>query len=267
MRFSKGETRKYSESMRGLELAFLTDSTSAPDKDDVVGIPTDFLKPGEEIRNPMLPFTVRIKDYFPNADLRARGPMVDSGPPPASQGVGPNVVMTPRPESKSMDEQNLPCGIIELSGAQGSLGTWLVSPDVPNEQQFMYGGKLWRVALRWKRNYLPYSIQLLNTKFEVYPGTDNPKNFQSRVRIENPDRHENREVDIYMNNPLRYEGRTFYQYQMDRVMIESNRGSVLEVVKNPTWLTPYAGCIMVAAGLTFQFLFHLIGFVSKRRSA
>jgi hypothetical protein len=42
--------------------------------------------------------------------------------------------------------------------------------------------------------------------------------------------------------------------------------SVLSVVRNPSWLTPYIGCGMVGAGLLTQFMFHLVGFVSKRKS-
>jgi hypothetical protein len=41
---------------------------------------------------------------------------------------------------------------------------------------------------------------------------------------------------------------------------------VLQVVRNPSWLTPYIGCAMVGAGLVIQFLYHLIGFVSKRKT-
>jgi hypothetical protein len=41
--------------------------------------------------------------------------------------------------------------------------------------------------------------------------------------------------------------------------------SVLQVVHNPSWLTPYIGCAMVGAGLLIQFLMHLTGFVSRRR--
>jgi len=41
--------------------------------------------------------------------------------------------------------------------------------------------------------------------------------------------------------------------------------SVLQVVRNPSWLTPYIGCAMVGAGLIVQFMFHLVGFVSKQR--
>ena len=43
--------------------------------------------------------------------------------------------------------------------------------------------------------------------------------------------------------------------------------STLQVVRNPGWITPYAGCVLVGLGLVVQFMIHLIGFISKRRSA
>ena len=78
-----------------------------------------------------------------------------------------------------------------------------------------------------------------------------------------------REIEISMNHPLRYGGLTFYQYQMDAGQVAQQAGhtpsSVLEVVHNPSWLTPYVGCIMVGLGLAYQFTIHLVGFVSKRK--
>jgi len=41
----------------------------------------------------------------------------------------------------------------------------------------------------------------------------------------------------------------------------------LQVVRNPAWLTPYAGCLIVAVGLVVQFMIHLVGFVSRRKTA
>jgi len=262
----KGETKRYTESPRRAELVFLTDSAFVG-QDEVVAVPESYLKNNREIHQEQLPFAVRIKEYHVNAEVRQRAPMMDSGPPPATQGVGPNATMNPLPEDRGMKGRNVPAAVIELAGPQGSLGTWLVAPDVMGEQPIMVGGKVWRVAMRWERHYLPYSVQLVSTKFEVYPGTDTPKNYQSRVRIENPSKAQNREYDIYMNNPLRYEGLTFYQSGMDKTTDEASRTSTLQVVKNPGWLTPYVGCLLVAAGMAYQFLSHLVGFVSKRRTA
>ncbi|HUR47745.1 MAG TPA: cytochrome c biogenesis protein ResB [Candidatus Saccharimonadales bacterium] len=264
VRFAEGETKGFSESILRNELVFLTDA-SKQDQDEVISIPESFLKKDQEIRPEKLPFAVKVKEFHPNAELRQRGPMVDKGPPPATRGVGPNVVMTPRPETKDMDSRNFPTAVVELIGAQGSLGTWLIS-TVLNPQEIKIGDRSWRMAFRMERQYLPYTMQLLKTTHEVYPGTTKPKNFQSRVRIENPSRGENREVDIYMNNPLRYEGMTFYQHQMGRDEADANRGSsTLQVVKNPAWLTPYVGCAAVGGGMVIQFMMHLIGFVTKRR--
>jgi hypothetical protein len=41
--------------------------------------------------------------------------------------------------------------------------------------------------------------------------------------------------------------------------------STLQVVRNPSWITPYAGCVIVATGMIVQFMIHLVGFVSRRK--
>jgi hypothetical protein len=65
-----------------------------------------------------------------------------------------------------------------------------------------------------------------------------------------------------MNNPLRYSGETYYQASYD----EDNHGTILQVVRNPSWLTPYLSCILVGVGLLVQFATHLLGFTMKRRT-
>jgi hypothetical protein len=267
VQFVPGETKNYAESARQNELVFLTNAAD-PKQDEVVSIPESMVKNEGEIRNPSLPFTVRVKEYHINADLRRRGPVVDKGPPPATEGFGTSLVMTPAPEIRSTELRNMPSAILEVIGPQGTLGTWLVSTILNEPQTFSIGDKIWRVAFRWQRQYLPYTIKLLSVKHGVYPGTDIPKDYQSRVRIENPARGENREVDIYMNNPLRYQGLTYYQQAMSAEEINGRpEDSVLQVVHNPGWLTPYIGCVLVGGGMMIQFLMHLVGFISKRRTA
>jgi len=131
-------------------------------------------------------------------------------------------------------------------------------------------GKKYAFELRPERVYFPFSLQLLKATHTIYTGTDIPKDFRSRVHLNNPQTGEDREVEISMNHPLRYAGLTFYQYQMDAGQAAREAGrapsSVLQVVHNPSWLTPYIGCALVALGLTVQFLFHLVGFLSKRKT-
>jgi hypothetical protein len=193
--------------------------------------------------------------------------------PASTMGAGKTASAIPLPENKEMDKRNLPYAVIEIVPKNGqSLGTWLVSPWL-NSQEFEVGGKKYRTEFRFERYYHPFSITLLKTTHETYPGTATasnpegiPKNFQSRVRINNPKTGEAREVDIYMNNPLRYAGLTFYQYQMGRDERQEVGTSTLQVVRNPSWITPYLGCALVGGGMAWQFLYHLIGFVRKRRA-
>jgi hypothetical protein len=116
----------------------------------------------------------------------------------------------------------------------------------------------------------PFSLTLLKATHTVYPGTDIPKDFRSRVRIDNAKTGERREVEISMNHPLRYGGYTYYQYQMSAGELVERAGqtpySVLSVVRNPSWLTPYVGCGMVGVGLIIQFLKHLTAFVSRKKT-
>ena len=132
-------------------------------------------------------------------------------------------------------------------------------------QEFEAGGKKFRTELRFERYYQPFEMTLLKTSNEQYRGTDIPKNFRSRVRVVDAATREAREVDIYMNHPLRYAGQTFYQARMGRDQDDPQRGtSALQVVRNPGWLTPYVGCYVVALGMYVQFRLHLVKFLKKR---
>jgi len=42
---------------------------------------------------------------------------------------------------------------------------------------------------------------------------------------------------------------------------------VLQVVHNPSWLTPYFSCVLVTMGMVLQFTTHLVRFALKRKIA
>ncbi len=257
MRLDTGETRNYSESYRNVELA-LTD-TSDPGFDDVVAIPEAALARKISVQHPRLPFRVAVQTYLPNAALRemAGGPIAGS---PATQGIGPQILATLKPLTFKADERNLPAAYVELAGPEGPIGTWLVAPQL-EPQHFDYGGRSWKIALRFVRHYQPYTLTLLKFSHDRYPGTEIPRNFSSRLRLTTPDGRDDREVLIYMNNPLRYRGLTFYQAGFEN----NDRTTVLQVVRNPSWQLPYLACGVMALGLVWQFGLHLVGFVGRRR--
>lgn len=268
MRLFEGESRNYSEDFRANELVLV--DKSDPDHDHVYAIPEAMLASGREIRDARLPVTLRVERHWENADL-SRSNAAGSVSSSATVGDLKNLFVLPRPLVTDTDSRNLPATEVEVAGERGPLGTFLVYSGVNTRQQFVEKGKPYEIALRFARHYYPFSITLLKATHETYKGRpDIPKNFASRVRVENPSQQEARETVIYMNNPLRYAGLTFFQYQMAAGDVAAKEGvrpfSVLEVVHNPGWVTPYFSCVMVATGLIIQFMSHLIGFARKRRA-
>jgi hypothetical protein len=256
MHLREGEVKNYSESPRIAELAVM--DVTDPDTDKVVAIPQGLLARGGEIKDAELPFTVRVKSFFPNSSVTKRA--ADSTEPAAAtQSVGARAIVKPLPRVTSMEDSDAPSAVVELVTPTGSLGTWLASVYIDRPQVFSWNNRNYQLVLRPERHYQPFSIQLLNFTHDTYKGTDVPKNFASRILLQRPETGEKREVLIYMNNPLRYAGQTFYQASYDA----DDHGSVFQVVRNPGWLTPYFSCILVALGLIVQFMIHLVGFIIK----
>ncbi len=266
LRLDEGRSRNYSESFRENEVAII--DTTDPEWDEVVAIPEDILARRREIQHPNLPFQVVARFHVPNANLALKSATPAPTPVPgvpdiATAGTGPQVLLLPRPITYKDDERNLPAAYVELIGAQGTIGTWLLSPMLIQPQTFEYAGRSFRLTYRFAREYKPFALELLELRHDVYPGTEIPKKFSSRVRITTHDGGEDREALIYMNNPLRYSGLTFFQYQMDSV----SGFSVLQVVRNPGWTIPYVACALMGLGLLVQFGIHLVGFAVRRRPA
>jgi len=260
MRIDEGQTKHYSESYRQYELALL-DLTN-PAYNDVVAIPETVLAETGTIQHPQLPFQVKIKDYYPNASLQRRSPAPETPPARATAGIGPSITAIPLPLNPKENEGNLPVAFVELVGTEGTLGTWLVSPALGQAQTLTYQGHTWELTLRQHRYYQTHTVKLLNFTHEKYAGTDIPKNFASRIQLTTDNKSEDREVLIYMNNPLRYAGLTYFQAGFEN----NDRTSILQVVRNPNWILPYIACLMMGLGLLIQFGIHLVSF-SRKRSA
>jgi hypothetical protein len=116
--------------------------------------------------------------------------------------------------------------------------------------------------MRPARYYKPYSVTLQKFTHERYVGTEIPKNFASQITLIDSERAVNRNVLIYMNHPLRYRGETYYQAGFEK----DDKTSILQIVRNPSFVAPYIACIVVAAGLLMQFGYHLVGFSRRRRT-
>jgi hypothetical protein len=261
MRLGTGDTRNYSEDPRRMELAVI--DTSDPEFDQVTAIPEAVLQRARTIEHKSLPFRIVVRHYYQNSRLRM---VNESGvvlKPIANQGPGAQVVVEPAARATGVNDRDLVSAAVEIIPAKSaSLGTWLVSDALGAPQTFSSDGRSWQLVMRPARYYKPYSVTLQKFTHERYVGTDIPKNFASTVTLIDPERSVNRNVLVYMNHPLRYRGETYYQAGFEK----DDRTSILQVVRNPSFVAPYIACIVVAAGLLVQFGYHLVGFSRRRRT-
>ena len=80
------------------------------------------------------------------------------------------------------DGRNTVSAVVELIGAGGPLGVWMVSTAIDEPQRFEHNGRSYWIAMRPERFYRPYSIELVKFTHERHPGTEVPSRFASRVK-------------------------------------------------------------------------------------
>jgi hypothetical protein len=264
MSIEEGASKNYSESGRTSELAII--DVTDPGANTVVAVPQSLLATSQEITHSQLPFKVMVDRFYENAD-----PSISSG----------RLTFEQKPFQVAMDKRNIPAASISVQTDSGVQGPFLLSNwqteknlvgimaesfgrgfrrEMAAPARFTHAGRQYELTMRPLRYYKPHTIQLLDFTHDRYLGTEIPKNFSSRIKLMNPGTSENREVLIYMNNPLRYGGETYYQGGFE----PGDTVSILQVVRNPSWLTPYVACGLVTLGLLVQFLSHLTAFARKR---
>ena len=220
-----------SNAFHGVELA-LTDVTD-PNQETVVSIPQKLLEKGGNISYADLPFKIKVKSFGPNCDFDGQAQKTKekvlekmSIKESATRPICPS---SQKAKTTAAEAMNFGYLVFELSDETGELGTWLAlahpagnhwwkeSPKLADLafQPIRHKGKLWGVSLRAQREYLPYSIELLGIANEFYQGTETPFNFGKDALIK-MDGNDTRRALVYMNTPLRHEGKTFYQYQMNK---------------------------------------------------
>ncbi|MFL2860500.1 MAG: cytochrome c biogenesis protein ResB [Pontiellaceae bacterium] len=268
MTIREGETATFFDRSQQFELV-LTD-TSDEEVDRVTTIPQSFLKPGKVVSLAALPFDLKVHARISNSNRPIPLDSVSEGlrasyPPYAGYGERLYVARS-REVSGATGERNAPAVDVELldriSGA--SLGRYILSiwfyPNFVNQiwdmpTTVLYKGRAYELYFRNRREPAlaesgsPYAVTLLDFVHERYEGTQTPKDFSSEIRLVNEGDEIDRELRIWMNNPLRYAKRTFYQSGY----LPDDEGTVLQVVRNDSWMIPYLSCMIVFIGMAAQF--------------
>ena len=268
MTIREGETATFFDRSQQFELA-LTD-TSDEEVDRVTTIPQSLLKPGKVVSVGALPFDLKVHARMTHSNRPVPLDSVSEGVReayPTYAGYGERLyVARSREVSGATGERNAPAVDVELldrrSGA--SLGRCLLSigfyPNFVNQIWDMAttvrsAGREYELYFRNRRepalseSGAPYAVTLLDFVHERYEGTQTPKDFSSEIRLVNEGDGIDRNLRIWMNNPLRYAKRTFYQSGY----LPEDEGTVLQVVRNDSWMIPYLSCMIVFIGMAAQF--------------
>ncbi|MCI0334712.1 MAG: cytochrome c biogenesis protein CcsA [Planctomycetes bacterium] len=264
MTIPEGGSVNWSHDIRTAELA-VTDR-SGKDADRVTVVPQPLLLANigssARIEHPDLPFKVQVLRWLPNSKLIE--PTADASNP-ATAGAGLSRVAEAVDASTGVETESvadLPSAYVELFSKKtgDSLGTYLVSQWL-DDQPVEVDGRKYDLALRFERKYYLFTVSLKDFEFKKYVGTNTAKSYESQVRLEDPTQNVDREIKIWMNNPLRYAGLTFYQSSFDP---ETEQTTVLQVVKNPGWMAPYVGCMFVLIGMLAHFGLTLSKFLERQ---
>ncbi|REJ65079.1 MAG: ResB protein required for cytochrome C biosynthesis [Planctomycetota bacterium] len=268
----EGDSTNFAYDTREVELAVI--DPSDPDQNRVVVIPQSRLVSGEKITHELLPFDITVDEFYFNSAIvrlkhgeRSRATFGDG----RFYRAEPKQIVPGAGASQGVD---FPSAYVSLTkkGSDTPLGTCLVSAffDVPARKHWevigqpkSVGGTEYQLHLRFKRYYKPYEVYLVDFTHDVYKNTTIPKDFKSHVQIFEGSSDDFREEKIWMNNPLRYSGETFFQSAFK----PGNTGTVLQVVRNPGWLMPYISCAMVSLGFLVHFPQVLFRFLRRQMAA
>ncbi len=258
-----GSSSGYTEHPRKAELVLI--DVTHPEQDTVWAIPEDNIRVGVHLQHPEEALRIEVLEFFQNSRVFLLPPEHVTAPADhamGDQGLGPRLRFEAAPPVVTTDGRNVVSAVVALYQGEQRVGSWSLSTAVGEAQDFRIGERSYTIALRPERTYLGYQFFLHEFIHERYPGTNIPRHFASRLQLINPETGEDREVRISMNQPLRYEGRTFYQASF----ANDNHTSILQVVRNPGWLLPYFACLVVTIGLIWQFINRLLQSRGRQRT-
>lgn len=258
MQIKEGESALYSEHSHDLELAIVEEVGS---NHVVTVVPFSRLRIDESIEIPEYNLTITMKDRFKNSVIRPIP--VGAQLPEQVKGIARQFSATPMRILKRDDARNISTVYAEIKGKEVDYGIWLFSNGLSVQQPIeLSEEKTIYVSLRPKRFYNNYAIFLEDFTHDVYQGTTIPKDFSSKVTLTDIKTNESRDALIYMNHPLRFDGKTFFQASF----AQNDTVSILQVVQNPAWALPYISSLIMAFGLILQCLIYLNRFMKKRKA-
>ena len=266
---AEGETSSEVIDIRYHEMVVV--DVSAPEVDRIVTVPAEKLASLKTISSPELPFDIRCVRYLRNSTFGSAKTETENL---ATVGIGMRLGLAEAPPVAGTDSDqatNTPAAFVELTDKKtgDSLGIYALSSRLNSEfaDSVTVGGKDFHILFRVETLHKPYQITLNDAIREDYPGSNTPKYYGSEVTINDQSTGEITSQRIFMNNPLRYGGETFYQSGMPDPLPGEPQYSVFQVVTNVGWMIPYVCCMFTVVGLLGQFVQSLLAHLNKQIEA
>lgn len=125
--------------------------------------------------------------------------------------------------------------------------SYWISPDHPLQTQFK--GENVEIYMTSKTMTLPFELTLQKFNMDFNPGTRQPASYESTVQLFDKQGHSQHK--IYMNNPLKHQGLTFYQASYFE--IGNDYASVLSTNLDPGRGLKYFGSLILVLGSIVHF--------------
>ncbi len=280
MSLTEGDTSSMVYRQDELELAIIDVQDDQTDK--VTAISESMLRRAftnkSVIDESQLPCKLRVIEWMPNSSLAKLDPSKTNL---ATMGVGLEVQAVPKTAAGgAMNDTNVASAYVEIieKSSDKSLGVVLVSQYFNDQQQMFIGAdpdrneavqldsRQCELALRFRREYKPYEVTLVDVRRINYSGSETPRDYSSDVVIKDTGNGSELKGHIWMNNPLRYQGQSFYQSEYHSSELPG-RGTVeltsLQVVENAGWIIPYVCCMMVMFGMLAHFGYTFLRFSDR----
>ena len=242
-------------------------SVDSNDSDSLLYItfPDKYLFKNNTLKHELIPFEVKIQDFFVNCSVNPRqvpdssysGFLIDF----SIDTLGVNI--------ENQYEKNRPGIYYSINSSDNEVSNILrgmplkhsiENNNIAFDEYKVFNtsndSTIYRFYLRRERVYVPFEIELIAFDKEEHVGTNTAKRYSSNIRFKNYNTDVvDPNVTISMNVPYRKLGYTIYQ-----ASYYDEQTTVFAVVKNYGRVFPYVACIIMSIGI----LFHLFNMVGKR---
>ena len=210
-----------------------------------------------------LPFSVQVSHWLDNCVAWPKGPMFLAATP-----VIDGVFLGAEPQSLQREQNVAGCYVTVIPDAGDRIESMLTSDDSDPRSShrrpltafrrpftFTVAGQVYGLDLRHVVYDLPFAVRLDEFRKNDHPGTTMASDFRSFVTVQ--DGGAARQVQIYMNTPLRKDGYVLYQASYGQAGTKANGEpewyTALEVSNSPSDQWPKYSTFVIGIGLLLHF--------------